>query len=55
MHVERSAMDMDVPWRPRGNVIPAEAGIQRLGTSWMPAYAAMTIPPGDGISALRST
>jgi hypothetical protein len=28
MHAERSAMDMDVQERSRGNVIPAYAGIQ---------------------------
>jgi hypothetical protein len=33
----------DVLWTPRGNVIPADAGIQRSGTSWIPACAGMTI------------
>ena len=28
---------------PRGNVIPAYAGLQRARTSWMPACAGMTI------------
>jgi len=25
-----------------GGVIPVEAGIQRIGTSWIPAFAGMT-------------
>ena len=43
MHAERSAMDMDVQERSRGNVIPAYAGIQSPGASGIPAYAGMTI------------
>ena len=43
MHVERSAMGMGAKGMHRGNVIPAYAGIQSLGTLWIPAYAGMTI------------
>jgi len=31
MHVERSTMGLEAQWRPRGNVIPAYAGIQEPG------------------------
>lgn len=43
MHVELCDRHKDVPWTLRGNVIPAYAGIQRAGTSWIPACAGMTM------------
>jgi hypothetical protein len=42
LHVERAATCLDVPWRSRGNVIPAYAGIQIPGTSWIPAPVSRT-------------
>jgi hypothetical protein len=43
MHVERSALGMEVQYRHRGNVIPAYAEIQSQEPLWIPAYAGMTI------------
>jgi hypothetical protein len=43
MYVERFAMCMEAQGMPRGNVIPAYAGIQSPGTLWIPAYAGMTL------------
>jgi hypothetical protein len=34
-------MGLEAQWMPRGNVIPAYAGIQEA--AWIPAYAGMTI------------
>jgi hypothetical protein len=46
MHVERSTMGLEAQWMPRGNVIPAYAGIQSRGADWIPACAGMTTTLG---------